>query len=62
MMKKAEFISMAKPAKLARQGKQMIIVNPHDIIGFKQLVQLGSKMPVDPHVAAEIAAVKFCKV
>jgi hypothetical protein len=40
----------------------VIIVNPHDIIWFKELMQFRSKMPVDPHVTAEIAAGKFRKV
>ena len=53
---------MTAIAKRLGEWKQVVIMNPHDIIGLKKLVQFRGEGLVDPHIAAQITAGEFRQI
>ena len=62
MVKKPDFVAVPAIPKCLGQRQQVIIMNPDNVVGLQNLVQLRGEALVNPHIAAEITAREFRKI
>ena len=62
VQEKPDPVGMAAPSQRVRDGDQMVVMNPNQIVFFDDFFQLGRKMIVDPEIAAEISARELAEV
>ena len=62
MQEETDLVVQPASLKRLRQGYQMIVMDPDDIVGLQQLGQFVGELFVDPQIAGQIAARKLRQI